>query len=173
MSKELKPCPFCGGEASNRYAQNSERAECQDCFATTNWYKSVSEATASWNTRTDTQEVEQLRNELANTGSSKELLELDLKTMRKERDELAAYVERLRQALIDTHAALWVERGLSTIGAKIKAETICPKIDPAQSLTLHDNEVIEKCAEIVRFHEGDNLIAAIRALKTGEFNEDI
>jgi len=92
--------------------------------------------------------------------------------LEQERDELAAYVERLRQALIDTHAALWVERGLSTIGAKIKAETICPKIDPAQSLTLHDNAVIERCAVACEDNDGyeeydpcTTFVGIIRALK--------
>jgi len=47
------------------------------------------EASSKTIASTDTQEVEQLRQELADTGSSKELLELDLKEMRQERDELA------------------------------------------------------------------------------------
>jgi len=71
-----------------------EAIGCSECEVAT-------EATVDeWNTRTDTQEVEQLRQELANTGSSKELLELDLKEMRQELDEANTYISLLREAII-------------------------------------------------------------------------
>lgn len=50
---ELKPCPFCGGEAHIR--QNGNRVfpwvVCSDCIASTRVYDSVEEAIEAWNRR--------------------------------------------------------------------------------------------------------------------------
>lgn len=53
---ELKPCPFCGGEAN--YAQGSAGkllpwVRCRDCGAETSVYDSVEEAAEAWNGRAE------------------------------------------------------------------------------------------------------------------------
>lgn len=59
---ELKPCPFCGGEAklfTYRLGEDSEGAhvECRGCYAksadTEDAYADVATASAAWNARTD------------------------------------------------------------------------------------------------------------------------
>lgn len=51
MAEELKPCPFCGGEAELRSANFYHWGECKQCDAT--GCDTVSPATActAWNTR--------------------------------------------------------------------------------------------------------------------------
>ena len=56
---ELKPCPFCGGEAllRERYIQGIAnrkhyRRECRHCKATfADWYRSIKKADEAWNLR--------------------------------------------------------------------------------------------------------------------------
>ena len=56
---ELKPCPFCGGEAllRERYIQGIAnrkhyRRECRHCKATfADWYRSMKKADEAWNRR--------------------------------------------------------------------------------------------------------------------------
>ena len=58
---ELKPCPFCGGEAllRERYVagianRKHYRRECRHCKATfADWYRSIKKADEAWNRRTD------------------------------------------------------------------------------------------------------------------------
>lgn len=54
MTNELKPCPFCGGEA---YAvdvlEKRAHAVCDTCHASTAYYFSEVEAIAAWNTRAE------------------------------------------------------------------------------------------------------------------------
>ena len=57
---ELKPCPFCGGEAKRRNMQVCEDGceswvECTSCFATTDRLDSPMglDASGLWNTRAD------------------------------------------------------------------------------------------------------------------------
>ena len=45
--QELKPCPFCGGEAEARYGQ----AWCIRCQAVTDAFGSTAEAISAWNER--------------------------------------------------------------------------------------------------------------------------
>ncbi len=56
---ELKPCPFCGGEA-RRYNGNidSYGVVCNKCGAKVYGYASKASATKAWNTRTKESEVE-------------------------------------------------------------------------------------------------------------------
>ena len=70
---ELKPCPFCGGEAllRERYIQGIAnrkhyRRECRHCKATfADWYRSMKKADEAWNRRVqpanETLTLEQLR----------------------------------------------------------------------------------------------------------------
>ena len=54
MSKELKPCPFCGGVP---YINDELRAEdcicvqCQECFSESTPMETDAEAITAWNTR--------------------------------------------------------------------------------------------------------------------------
>lgn len=50
--RELKPCPFCGGEAymiNNRDGHYS--VACQDCYVETQSEKGKTKASTVWNTR--------------------------------------------------------------------------------------------------------------------------
>jgi len=57
MSDELKPCPFCGGEASIRI-DTSHSTACligcatMGCFGHEQWEETEAEAIAAWNRRT-------------------------------------------------------------------------------------------------------------------------
>ena len=96
------------------------------------------------------------------------LLNVDLVAVEQERDGLATYVERLRYA----NKYRQITLSLPEVDAIFNEQ-------PPHSLVEHDNEVIERCAEI-----GDNTIILddllppnttvgdlIRALKTGEGDE--
>ena len=52
MTNELKPCPFCGGEA-RRYCGNTDANSivCKRCGAKVYGYASKSAATRAWNRR--------------------------------------------------------------------------------------------------------------------------
>ena len=56
MAEELKPCPFCGGEAvigENTVFDGMFYACCVDCSASVgDEFNSIEEATTAWNTRT-------------------------------------------------------------------------------------------------------------------------
>lgn len=62
---ELKPCPFCGGEAWIRISDAPQilRVECRECHAATTSFVADSigekEAAEAWNTRTDYHGYEQ------------------------------------------------------------------------------------------------------------------
>jgi hypothetical protein len=85
----------------------------------------------------------------------------------KEIDELRAHIERLREALIETHKQLNIERGMKVEQAQIHAEVLCPKINPAQSLQAYHDSIVEKCASVAdEYGHTDNVIARdIRELK--------
>lgn len=54
MSKELKPCPFCGGEAKiieNNHYTDIHSVMCKNCFSETDRYHTQEEAMAQWNKR--------------------------------------------------------------------------------------------------------------------------
>lgn len=50
---ELKPCPFCGGEAKIHvgYDHSYVRCENQECLVKTRRYDSIEKATDAWNRR--------------------------------------------------------------------------------------------------------------------------
>lgn len=63
---ELKPCPFCGGEAFIRYDESHSTAffvGCSDwdCFGNMMWAETEAEARRKWNTRAESAEVIALR----------------------------------------------------------------------------------------------------------------
>ena len=53
MSKtELKPCPFCGGKAKDRYeCLNGVFVQCNECGVSTRVFPSQSAAIWGWNRR--------------------------------------------------------------------------------------------------------------------------
>lgn len=57
MSEELKPCPFCGGEADLAKGKfgdgkTSHYVECMKCAGMADMYGDSDSAIAAWNTRT-------------------------------------------------------------------------------------------------------------------------
>lgn len=48
---ELKPCPFCGGEAELYNDEGLWKVQCEDCEASTGQYYMPENAIAAWNTR--------------------------------------------------------------------------------------------------------------------------
>lgn len=49
---ELKPCPFCGGEASRRYhPHNAHTIECNNCHASTCVTAGTQRSVDEWNNR--------------------------------------------------------------------------------------------------------------------------
>lgn len=54
MSKDLKPCPFCGGVAMiSKDMIGDYRVECYHCFAHTFYEDSEEKAIEEWNRRAD------------------------------------------------------------------------------------------------------------------------
>lgn len=51
MPTDLKPCPFCGGEARLKGAPPSGWVVCKDCFAEGAFFDRAAEAIAAWNRR--------------------------------------------------------------------------------------------------------------------------
>lgn len=52
---ELKPCPFCGGEAELTRYINAYAVQCRECLAIPFEYGDESLAIEAWNTRADDQ----------------------------------------------------------------------------------------------------------------------
>ena len=55
MSEELKPCPFCGGEAKGQYGwmgYNCHQIVCSKCGTMTEGANTYEEAAEKWNQRT-------------------------------------------------------------------------------------------------------------------------
>lgn len=49
---ELKPCPFCGGEAAERYeCLNGVFVQCNKCGVSTHVFSSQDDAIGTWNRR--------------------------------------------------------------------------------------------------------------------------
>lgn len=63
MTSELKPCPFCGGEATASFKTTDPKNQfglgwigCQKCRCFINYYNNIrglTEATDTWNRRAD------------------------------------------------------------------------------------------------------------------------
>jgi len=54
---ELKPCPFCGGEALASYdSDDYPVVECQSCCARTDWFDHIYNAIEAWNKRVNKDE---------------------------------------------------------------------------------------------------------------------
>ena len=58
--QELKPCPFCGGEARRRGDEYSEAVICDICRASSGWQGNFDNARRIWNTRTPDPRLEEL-----------------------------------------------------------------------------------------------------------------
>lgn len=71
MTNELKPCPFCGGEAEyfelswtttafggHKYAVPFWQIRCKDCRATLGDFETKQDAIKAWNTRKPMQNIE-------------------------------------------------------------------------------------------------------------------
>ena len=58
MKTELKPCPFCGGQA-RRYNGNTDMygVVCKKCGAKVFGYGNEASATKAWNRRTNSEQV--------------------------------------------------------------------------------------------------------------------
>lgn len=58
MNEKLKPCPFCGGEASPKLAPYiggggcGYIVDCNECWSKTGYYSQAAEAIDAWNRRT-------------------------------------------------------------------------------------------------------------------------
>ena len=52
-NKELKPCPFCGGEADIERTSELHYISCKNCYVDTRVYGSKAEAIKAWNERID------------------------------------------------------------------------------------------------------------------------
>lgn len=50
-TKEVKPCPFCGGKAVVRILQRSRYVECKSCYALSGCYADIDKAIEVWNRR--------------------------------------------------------------------------------------------------------------------------
>lgn len=59
VTDELRPCPFCGGEAAVSIVPfiNAEGsgyvAQCESCWAKSGYYQTKAEAIEAWNRRAD------------------------------------------------------------------------------------------------------------------------
>lgn len=53
MSDELKPCPFCGGEAMLFDAVGEMWASCKTCLASSRMHSDPIKAAAAWNARAE------------------------------------------------------------------------------------------------------------------------
>ena len=49
--EELKPCPFCGGEAEWFINKHAYMVECQNCYARGSLELTKQDAIEAWNTR--------------------------------------------------------------------------------------------------------------------------
>ena len=78
VDKELKPCPFCGGEAWI-YEGNIYWVKCEDCGVEQVWSGTKEKAIKKWNTRTDAPRPEHInlyeRLELVNEARKQAILD--------------------------------------------------------------------------------------------------
>ena len=56
MSKEIKACPFCGGEVEQLAYEHCKRIQCKTCGATTLWWGNDL-ARETWNKRSRKQNI--------------------------------------------------------------------------------------------------------------------
>lgn len=93
-NEELKPCPFCGGEAEIVMSGGDRRVDCKKCGARSDWYDTEAEAIAAWNRRVCVkQNGEKLdTNSVASSGVNAKLTYADIERMVKELKW--SYIER-------------------------------------------------------------------------------
>lgn len=106
MSDEkLKPCPFCGGEASKRlFYREKYRVHCNGCDAHSGDTRDTeAEAIAAWNTRAGVTKTPEMLHDTEHEAAQRiQTLEREIATLKEHR---AANVEKLHE-LIDECAEL-------------------------------------------------------------------
>jgi len=53
MSEELKPCPFCGGDAEVNEIDDEYLSSCSECSANLGFFETEHDAITAWNTRVE------------------------------------------------------------------------------------------------------------------------
>lgn len=67
VNEELKPCPFCGGEAYLREALSFSLVQCLSCRANAEMCGTNKEAIAAWNRRVVDDAIKQILRQLGET----------------------------------------------------------------------------------------------------------
>lgn len=106
MQSELKPCPFCGGEAkiiSPLGWGNVRAVECgnsDNCAATGPWFSDEKHAIAAWNTRASDAEITRLTEALRDAEERERVLvRLVERAQVNTPDQYVNWHEHARQAL--------------------------------------------------------------------------
>lgn len=101
MTAELKPCPFCGGEASEVEDQGHSTAYNVGCFngdctiEPNTWADTKAEAIAAWNTRADlSRDLEQARQDIADLRQAVRYANDHADQAKSERDAAIARAEK-------------------------------------------------------------------------------
>ncbi|MDB4378650.1 Lar family restriction alleviation protein [bacterium] len=129
MSEDLKPCPFCGGDAKRYYRaddsgwENTDWVGCTDgCGASTACYETKALAVTVWNTRIDTDDMADRIEELEAENMG---LRLELQHANDAADEAIEQAKKLEAKMANVQAKLekivevdtqaWVLRALADI----------------------------------------------------------
>jgi Lar family restriction alleviation protein len=99
---ELKPCPFCGGEAKLTDLKQAPESwvECKECGARTRFFSNSEEAPVSaWNTRPIEDE---LRKELRYYRNYSAALEKEVKSLRNALDQIRITLEAKKDGIVPT-----------------------------------------------------------------------
>lgn len=81
---DLKPCPFCGGEAHIGHEQGAYWVQCEHACGVSSFASNETSAAKHWNTRALPEEIEQLRAELADQRHKYQSLETAAQMLREQ-----------------------------------------------------------------------------------------